>query len=81
MKGKLIVFCSVITATLGAVVGYGLAEMSQNQYESSLYRHMHLKLAIAGAVVGALAGAGQECVRELKEEDFDSLDDYSRTNH
>jgi len=73
MKGRLIVFCSVVTAMIGAGLGYGLAEISQNQYESSLYRHMHLKLAVAGAVVGALAGAGQECVRELKH-DLDDME-------
>ena len=68
MKGKLIVFCSLVTALAGAIIGLAVAEVSQNNYESSLYANLHIKLALVGAGVGALAGAGQEAIRELKEE-------------
>jgi Holliday junction resolvasome RuvABC endonuclease subunit len=68
MKGKLIVFCSIVSALMGAVIGLAVAEVSPQDYESSLYANLHVKLALLGAGVGAAAGAGQEVVRQLKEE-------------
>jgi uncharacterized membrane protein len=68
MKGKVIGFCSIITALAGAVIGLGVAEASQNDFESSIYSNLHVKLALVGASLGAIAGAGQEAIRELKAE-------------
>jgi hypothetical protein len=66
MNTKLIVFSSLVTALVGAIVGLGIAEISENQYVSRHYQDLHLKFALVGAVLGASVGAGQESIRELK---------------
>lgn len=68
MNHKLIVFCSIITALIGAMIGVGAAEISQNDFESDIYQNLHTKFALVGAAAGLLIGAGQEAVRELKEQ-------------
>jgi hypothetical protein len=68
MNHKVIGFCSLVSGLLGIVIGLSVAEMSRNEFESSLYRNLHLKLAVVGACAGALVGAGQEAVRELKSQ-------------
>jgi hypothetical protein len=49
MNGKLISFCGIVTALAGAVIGLAAAEVSQHDYESSLYENFHIKLALVGA--------------------------------
>ncbi|NJL02385.1 MAG: hypothetical protein HC838_15565 [Spirulinaceae cyanobacterium RM2_2_10] len=66
MNRKLIGFCSVMTAVVGAAVGVATAELAANNYASPIYQNMHRKYAIGGAVVGLLVGASQEGVRQLK---------------
>ncbi|NJL47952.1 MAG: hypothetical protein HC929_11295 [Leptolyngbyaceae cyanobacterium SM2_5_2] len=66
MNAKLIVFSSLVTGLLGAIVGLSMAEISANQYVSRYYQNLHLKFALVGAGFGAAAGAAQEAVRELK---------------
>lgn len=68
MKGRVIGFCGILTAIAGAVIGLAIAEISQNDFESSIYQNLHLKLALVGTGLGALTGAGLETVRELKAE-------------
>lgn len=76
MKRKVIGFCGLMTALAGAVIGLAVAEISQNEFESSIYNNLHGKLALVGAGIGALVGAGQETVRELKAEQ-----DQDREHH
>lgn len=66
MNRKLIGFCSLMTAIVGAILGIAVAELAENQYASPIYQNMHRKYAIGGAVLGLLVGAGQETVRQLK---------------
>jgi uncharacterized membrane protein len=68
MNGKVISFCSIMTAIAGAVIGLAIAEANQDNFESSIYSHLHFKLALVGATLGAVSGAGLESVRELKAE-------------
>ncbi len=76
MRGKVIGFCSLMTALAGAMIGLAVAEISQNDFESSIYSNLHIKLALVGAGIGAVAGAGQEAIRELKVEQ-----DQEREHH
>lgn len=73
MNIKLIVFCGLVTASLGTVLGLATAEMSRGELkpikvvnsevqQSSPYKHYSL----IGASIGLIVGASQECVRELK---------------
>jgi hypothetical protein len=66
MNLKLVIFSSLVTALIGGILGLGLAEISQNQYQSNWYQDLHLKFALGGAGLGLAVGAGQESVRELK---------------
>lgn len=81
MKGKMIGFCSVMTALAGAVIGLAVAEASQNDFESSIYSNLHLKLALVGAGLGAVAGAGQEAIRELKVEQDREREQHKGIRH
>jgi len=76
MRGKVIGFCSIMTAMAGAVIGLAVAEAVPNRFESSIYDQLHIKLALAGAGLGAVAGASQEVIRELKAEQ-----DQEREHH
>jgi len=60
-------FATVVTAAVGLIIGLALAEISDQRYTSSPYRYLPVKLALAGAALGAAVGAGQEMVRELKQ--------------
>lgn len=64
---KQISFTTVVTAVVGLLMGLALAEIGDQRYVSSPYRDLPVKLALAGAALGAAVGAGQETVRELNQ--------------
>ncbi len=64
---KQISFATVVTAVVGLLMGLALAEIGDQRYVSSPYRDLPVKLALAGAALGAAVGAGQETVRELNQ--------------
>ncbi|NJL44883.1 MAG: hypothetical protein HC922_02280 [Leptolyngbyaceae cyanobacterium SM2_3_12] len=66
MNSKVVIFSGLVTALVGVIIGLGAAEISQNEYVSRHYDNLPLKFALVGAGVGAIAGAGQEAVREIK---------------
>ncbi|MBW4550618.1 MAG: hypothetical protein KME35_05835 [Aphanocapsa sp. GSE-SYN-MK-11-07L] len=68
MNRKLIVFSGVITAAIGAVIGLSASELARPKFESSIYQNLAPKYAAAGGVIGLLAGAGQEAIRQLKQQ-------------
>jgi hypothetical protein len=63
MNIKLVIFSGI-----GAMVGLSASELARPKYQSNIYQHLHSKYAVAGAVVGLLAGTGQEAVRQLKKQ-------------
>ncbi|MGF1567893.1 MAG: hypothetical protein ACFCVD_07455 [Nodosilinea sp.] len=67
MNGKLIGFSGLVTALLGAMLGLGVAEICEYDYQSGFYRNLRAKFVIGGALIGVAVGAGQETVRELKK--------------
>jgi Holliday junction resolvasome RuvABC endonuclease subunit len=81
MKRKVIGFCGIMTALAGAMIGLAVAEVSQNDFQSSIYNHLHVKLALVGAGLGAVAGAGQEAVREMKAEQDRERDQHKGVFH
>ena len=68
MNNKLIFLSAIITAIIGTVIGISAAEMSNNRYQSKLYQDIHAKFALVGGVAGLIIGAGQESVRQLKQQ-------------
>lgn len=68
MNRRLILFAGLVSSAIGVVIGLAVAEMAAPDYQSQLYQDAHRKYAIVGAVAGALVGAGQEAVRQLKQQ-------------
>lgn len=68
MNPKLIAFSGIVTAFLGAGIGFVVAYLLPCPYTSQLYQDLEKKYAIIGAVAGLLIGSSQEMIRELKQE-------------
>ncbi|MBO9997665.1 MAG: hypothetical protein J7641_01435 [Cyanobacteria bacterium SID2] len=68
MNSRKILFCSVVTAAIGTMLGIAAAELANPPFESGIYKNPHRKYAIAGAILGAAVGGAQETVRQLKAE-------------
>lgn len=68
MNAKLIAFSGIVTAFLGAGIGFIIAILLPSPYTSPMYKDLAQKYAIIGGVAGLLIGSSQEMVRELKQE-------------
>jgi uncharacterized membrane protein YgaE (UPF0421/DUF939 family) len=68
MNAKLITFSGIVTAFLGAGIGFVIAHLLPCPYTSQIYQDLEQKYAIFGAVAGLLIGSSQEMIRELKQE-------------
>lgn len=68
MNTKLIAFSAIVTAGLGAGIGFIVAHLLPTPYTSQMYKDLEQKYAIAGAIAGLLIGSSQEMIRELKQE-------------
>lgn len=77
MNVKLIAFSGIVTALLGAGIGFAVAQLFPCPYTSQIYKDLEQKYAIIGAVAGLLIGSSQEMIRELKQE-RDAEEDWLR---
>ncbi len=68
MNAKLIAFSGIVTALLGAGIGFIIAYLLPSPYTSPMYKDLAAKYALIGGVAGLLIGSSQEMVRELKQE-------------
>jgi uncharacterized membrane protein YgaE (UPF0421/DUF939 family) len=68
MNAKLIVFSGIVTAFVGAGIGFIAANLLPCPYTSQMYKNLDQKYLIVGAVAGLLIGSSQEMIRELKQE-------------
>ncbi|XWK89962.1 MAG: hypothetical protein U7127_07785 [Phormidium sp.] len=68
MNFKLIVFSSLITALIGATIGFAACEVFGPKFSSKIYRDIHRKYALVGGVGGLIIGGCQESIRQLKKQ-------------
>ncbi|MGA9382355.1 MAG: hypothetical protein WBV73_26645 [Phormidium sp.] len=68
MNFKLIVFSSVITAIIGATIGFAVAELFQPKFSSQIYQDLHRQYSVIGGVGGLVVGGCQEVIRQLKKQ-------------
>jgi hypothetical protein len=73
MNIKRIIFSAIITALVGSVLGLvatklGARDFDKPRFESGFYQTMYRRYYLIGAGLGFAIGAGQECVRQLKEQ-------------
>ncbi|MFN6441253.1 MAG: hypothetical protein RMY35_030840 [Nostoc sp. DedSLP01] len=68
MNAKLIAFSGIVTAFLGAGIGFTVAHLLPCPYTSQMYKDLDRKYAIIGVVAGLVIGSSQEMIRELKQE-------------
>lgn len=79
MNFRLVIFSGLLTAMVGAVLGIAAAEICNYKSNQIAYSIQEKQLdpiyIVVGAAMGAIVGAGQETVRELKqiyEEDMEN---------
>jgi hypothetical protein len=68
MNTKRIVFSGVVTSAVGVGLGLVMLSLAPCPYSSNLYRNLKEDYLIIGGVIGLLFGAGQETVRQLKQQ-------------
>ena len=65
MNRKRIIFSGIVTALLGAGIGW---IVGRSLFPSPYYRSLGVKYAVVGATAGSLLGCAQETVRQLKQQ-------------
>ncbi|MFB2837696.1 hypothetical protein [Floridanema evergladense] len=68
MNFKLIVFSSLITALIGATIGFAIGGLSRPRFNSQIYRDIHRNYAVVGGVTGLIIGSCQESIRQMKKQ-------------
>jgi len=68
MNFKLIVFSSLITALIGAMIGFAAGGLFRPKFSSQIYRNIHRNYTVVGGVTGLIIGGCQESIRQLKKQ-------------
>jgi len=68
MNTRRIIFSGVVTSAVGIGLGLVMLSLAPSPYSSDLYRNLKQDYLIIGGVIGLLFGAGQETVRQLKQQ-------------
>lgn len=80
MNAKLIAFSGIVTAFVGAGIGFISAQLFPCPYTSQIDKNLEQKYAIVGAVAVLLIGLSQEMIRELKQERDAQEEEYLLRN-
>lgn len=86
MNYKLVLVAGLVTSIVGGVLGWGMGQIALRQKPSQLrtslsagYQDLYNRQFIwLGALTGGLIGMGQECVRQLKDEEDRRRDEESK---
>ncbi|NEO31690.1 MAG: hypothetical protein F6K36_14890 [Symploca sp. SIO3C6] len=65
MNMNRIIFSSLVTCLVGAVIGIAVAEINQDDRDPNTHSHY----AAIGAIMGLAVGAGQQALRDLKQQE------------
>jgi hypothetical protein len=68
MNYKKIIFSGIITALLGAGIGWVIGRASPSPYTAEIYRGLDRKYLVVGSTIGLLFGCSQEALRQLKQQ-------------
>lgn len=68
MNLKLIIFSSLITAMIGATIGFAVGELFKPKFSSQIYQDVHRQYSIIGGVSGLVVGSCQEVIRQMKKQ-------------
>jgi len=68
MNFKLIAFSSLITALIGAVLGYAVGNVFQPKFNSKISQNLNRQYAVVGGIAGLVTGGCQEAIRQLKQQ-------------
>ncbi|MFB2933788.1 hypothetical protein ACE1B6_00765 [Aerosakkonemataceae cyanobacterium BLCC-F154] len=68
MNFKLIVFSSLLTAIIGATIGFAVGELFKPKFSSQIYQDIHRQYSVIGGVGGLVVGGCQEVIRQLKKQ-------------
>lgn len=68
MNLKLIIFSSLITAIIGATIGFAVGELFKPKFSSQIYQDVDRKYALVGGLSGLLIGGCQEVIRQMKKQ-------------
>jgi hypothetical protein len=63
-----VIGAAIITAGVGAVVGLGIAQIAAPQFVSKEYQELPAKYPVFGAIAGAIGGACQSAILQLKKQ-------------
>jgi len=81
MNFRLVLFSGLVTALVGAGIGYGISRIERNPSQVNYKNPYNYQIIYgAGAALGFCVGAGLQMVKELKEErdrEMGILDDGS----
>jgi hypothetical protein len=69
LNKRRIIFSAIVTGVLGTGLGYVISYIFPSPFHGwTFYQNLDRKYMIGGAVAGALLGASQESIRQLKKE-------------
>ncbi len=73
MNYKKIIFSGIITALLGAGIGWVIGRALPSPYTAEIYRGLDRKYLAIGSTLGLIFGCSQETLRQLKQQSESSL--------
>ncbi|NJO78685.1 MAG: hypothetical protein HC827_09215 [Cyanobacteria bacterium RM1_2_2] len=68
MNIRQIIGSAIVTAGIGALLGFGVAKIAAPEFVSQRYQELPAKYPVIGAVAGAIVGGCQCAILQLKNQ-------------